>query len=100
MTRLRARLSQEQLDSGHAFVAHHRQFRSRSVGQYVEHRHDGVSRKEHVVQELAWLVQHFAERHRDELQVRVKSPTFLGRQCRKQTIPLWFVKGTHARFDS
>src|ERR1700686_5587028 len=78
----------EQRDADEAFVADHRNFRRRTIGQHVQQRYDGVGRKINVAQDIAGLVQNLPERHRDEPQMRVESSLLRGRQRSQQVILL------------
>ena len=85
----------EQRDADEAVVADHRDFRRRAVGQDVQQGYDGVDRKIHVAQDIAWLVQDLPERQRDEPEVRVQSFAFRRGQRSQQVVLLRIVGAGH-----
>ena len=65
-------------DANDAFVSHDRDLCRCAIFHHVQERDDGVSRKIYVAQDIARLVQPFAERQFHKLQMRVHALAYLG----------------------
>ena len=96
-------------DADKALVSHHGDFRRSAVLQHIQQGHDAVGRKIDMAQDIAGLVQNHAERHWDELQVRIDASALYGVQRRKKLVllrmrrrvrrcrRLWPIRRTTAR---
>ena len=78
----------EQGDPDDAFVADHRNLRGRAVLHHVQERDDRIGWKVDMALHIAGLVQHFAEWHGNESQMRIEALALLRRKRCEQVILL------------
>jgi hypothetical protein len=85
----------EQGNADHALVAHHGNLGGCPIFHDVEQGDDGAGGKEHVAHLDTRLIQHMAQRHRHQFQIRQQTFVVLLRQRGKQVVLARFMKSKH-----
>ncbi len=86
----------EERHSDHAFIAHDGDLRGSAVRHDIQQRYDRSRRKINMAQQDAGLVQHIAQRHDDQLQMRQQPFKIRGRERGQQMVLLEVMSFSHA----